>query len=159
PEVVRAAQPRASGRRHSVARPGEYWRARGRCFPISSGAPFSARRRPKPPPPPRVLTCPSYQTPQPGLGIFCHFPLGVTRSGNPLCRNMVSKSRRRWWRATEFVAAGAKAKFVPLLVLALTASLGACVSTVADLPPQVGGLPAGTPQRPAEPGVYPAVHD
>ena len=76
-----------------------------------------------------------------------------------MCRNMVSKSRRGWWRATEFVAAGAKAKFVPLLALALTASLGACVSTVADLPPQVGGLPAGTPQRPAEPGVYPAVHD
>ena len=76
-----------------------------------------------------------------------------------MCRNMVSKSRRRWWRATEFVAAGAKAKFVPLLALALTASLGACVSTVADLPPEIGGLPAGTPQRPAEPGVYPAVHD
>ena len=48
---------------------------------------------------------------------------------------------------------------MPLLALALAASLGACVSTVADLPPQVGGLPAGTPQRPAEPGVYPAVHD
>ena len=46
-----------------------------------------------------------------------------------------------------------------MLALALTASLGACMSTVADLPPQVGGLPAGTPQRPAEPGVYPAVHD
>jgi hypothetical protein len=72
---------------------------------------------------------------------------------------MVSMSRSAWWRATEFVAAGAKAKFVPVLALALTASLGACVSTVADLPPQIGGLPAGTPQRPAEPGVYPAVHD
>ena len=48
---------------------------------------------------------------------------------------------------------------MPLLALALTASLGACVSTVADLPPEVGGLPAGTPQRPAQPGVYPAVHD
>jgi hypothetical protein len=70
---------------------------------------------------------------------------------------MVSKSRRAWQRATEFVAAGAKARFVPLLALAL--SLGACVATVADLPPAVGGLPAGTPQRPAEPGVYPAVHD
>jgi hypothetical protein len=64
---------------------------------------------------------------------------------------MVSKSRRAWQRATEFVAAGAKARFVPLLALAL--SLGACVATVADLPPAVGGLPAGTP------GVYPAVHD
>jgi hypothetical protein len=70
---------------------------------------------------------------------------------------MVSKSRRAWWRATEFVAAGAKAKFVPLLALAL--SLGACVSTVGDLPPEVGGLPAGTPQRPTQAAVYPAVHD
>jgi hypothetical protein len=72
---------------------------------------------------------------------------------------MVSKSRKAWRRATEFVAAGAKARFVPLLALALTSGLGACASTVADMPPQVGGLPAGTPQRPAEPGVYPAVHD
>jgi hypothetical protein len=72
---------------------------------------------------------------------------------------MVSKSRRACRRATEFVAAGAKAKFVPLLALALTVSLAACASTVADLPPEVGGLAAGTPQRPAQPGVYPAVHD
>ncbi len=48
---------------------------------------------------------------------------------------------------------------MPLLALALAASLGACAPTVADLPPEVGGLPAGTPQRPAQPGVYPAVHD
>jgi hypothetical protein len=72
---------------------------------------------------------------------------------------MVSKSRRAWRRATEFVAAGAKARFVPLLALSLTAALGACASTVADMPPEAGGLPAGTPQRPAQPGVYPAVHD
>jgi hypothetical protein len=73
--------------------------------------------------------------------------------------DIVSKSRRAWQRATEFVAAGAKAKFVPLLALALAVGLGACASTVADVPPEVGGLPAGTPQRPAQPGVYPAVHD
>jgi hypothetical protein len=72
---------------------------------------------------------------------------------------MVSKSRRACRCATEFVAAGAKAKFVPLLALALAVGLGACASTVADVPPEVGGLPAGTPQRPAQPGVYPAVHD
>lgn len=48
---------------------------------------------------------------------------------------------------------------MPLLALALTAGLGACASTVADLPSEVGGLPAGTPQRPTQPGVYPAVHD
>jgi hypothetical protein len=48
---------------------------------------------------------------------------------------------------------------VPLLGLALVASLGACTSTIADLPSQVGGLPAGTPERPATPSAYPAVHD
>ena len=62
-------------------------------------------------------------------------------------------------RASEFVAAGAKARFAPLLALALAASLGACASTVADLPPQMGGLPAGTPERPAQSPAYPAVHD
>jgi hypothetical protein len=72
---------------------------------------------------------------------------------------MVSKSRTAPCRATEFVAAVAKAKFVPLLTLALAASLGACASTVADLPAQLGGLPAGTPERAAEPAAYPAVHD
>ena len=73
--------------------------------------------------------------------------------------NMVSKSRRVRPCATEFVAAGAKARFAPVLALALAASLGACASTVADLPEQVGGLPAGTPARPVEAPVYPAVHD
>jgi hypothetical protein len=72
---------------------------------------------------------------------------------------MVSKSRSVRRRATEFVAAGAKAKFVPLLTLALAVSLGACASTVGDLPSQLGGLPAGTPERPAQPPAYPAVHD
>ena len=72
---------------------------------------------------------------------------------------MVSKSRRAYRRATEFVAASAKAKFVPLLALTLAAGLAACASTVADLPPQLGGLPAGTPERPATPVAYPAVHD
>jgi hypothetical protein len=72
---------------------------------------------------------------------------------------MVSKSRSVRRRATEFVAAGAKAKFVPLLALALAASLGACASTVADMPAQLGGLPAGTPERAAQPPAYPAVHD
>ena len=76
-----------------------------------------------------------------------------------MCPNMVSKSRKAWPRATEFVAASAKAKFVPLLALALAGGLGACASTVADLPQEVGGLPAGTPERPATPSAYPAVHD
>ncbi len=72
---------------------------------------------------------------------------------------MVSKSRRAWGCATEFVAAGAKAKFAPLPAVLLAVGLAACASTVADLPPQVGGLPAGTPERSAQPPAYPAVHD
>jgi hypothetical protein len=72
---------------------------------------------------------------------------------------MVSKSRKARRSATEFVAAAAKAKSAPFLALALAASLGACASTVADLPPQLGGLPAGTPERPAQRSAYPAVHD
>ena len=73
--------------------------------------------------------------------------------------NMVSKSRSVRRRTTEFVAAGAKAGFGPLLALALAGSLGACTSTIADLPSQVGGLPAGTPERPVQAPTYPAVHD
>ena len=42
----------------------------------------------------------------------------------------------------------------------LVTTLGACsVSQIADLPTQVGGLPAGTPERPATAAAYPAVHD
>ncbi len=72
---------------------------------------------------------------------------------------MVSKLRSACLGAKEFVAAGAKARFALLLALAIALSLGACASTVADLPPQLGGLPAGTPQRPAQASAYPAVHD
>jgi hypothetical protein len=43
--------------------------------------------------------------------------------------------------------------------LLLALALGACTSTLADLPAAVGGLPAGTPERPATPVGYPAVHD
>jgi hypothetical protein len=34
-----------------------------------------------------------------------------------------------------------------------------CSSTLSELPTQVGGEPAGTPERPVTPAVYPAVHD
>src|SRR5262249_55433598 len=85
--------------------------------------------------------------PSPGLDIFSRYPSSPGRVGElSLCLNMVSKSRSVRRRTTEFVAAGAKARFAPLLALALAASLGACASTVADLPPQMGGLPAGTPE-------------
>jgi hypothetical protein len=95
------------------------------------------------------------------LNIFGRYPSEVTRVGRetPLSLNMVSKLRSACRRATEFVAAGAKAKFAPLLTLAFAVSLGACASAVSDLPPQLGGLPAGTPERPAQPAAYPAVHD
>ena len=73
--------------------------------------------------------------------------------------NMVSKSRRVRRPVGEFVAARAKARFAPLFAVALAASLGACASTVAELPQELGGLPAGTPERSATPPAYPAVHD
>jgi hypothetical protein len=47
----------------------------------------------------------------------------------------------------------------PLLVLAVALGLGGCSSTFSDLPTQLGGMPAGTPERSAAPAVYPAVHD
>jgi hypothetical protein len=44
--------------------------------------------------------------------------------------------------------------------LVLGAALAGCASTVGDtLPSQMGGLPAGTPERPADAAPYPAVHD
>jgi hypothetical protein len=43
------------------------------------------------------------------------------------------------------------------LVLAFV--LTACSSTFSELPTQMGGLPAGTPERTATPAAYPAVHD
>ena len=46
-----------------------------------------------------------------------------------------------------------------LLALGLTVGLGACSSTLSELPTQMGGLPAGAPERPATPPGYPAVHD
>jgi hypothetical protein len=45
-------------------------------------------------------------------------------------------------------------------VLALAALVAGCASTIGDnMPTQLGGLPAGTPERAAEPSAYPAVHD
>jgi hypothetical protein len=44
-------------------------------------------------------------------------------------------------------------------VILLTLGLGACTSTLSELPAAVGGLPAGTPERAATPVAYPAVHD
>jgi hypothetical protein len=43
--------------------------------------------------------------------------------------------------------------------LLVAAALGACSSTLSELPAAVGGLPAGTPERLAAPAAYPAVHD
>ena len=37
--------------------------------------------------------------------------------------------------------------------------LASCSSTFSSLPSQVGGEPAGTPERPVTPAAYPAVHD
>jgi hypothetical protein len=38
-------------------------------------------------------------------------------------------------------------------------ALASCTSMVDQIPPALGGLPEGAPERPAGPAVYPAVHD
>jgi len=44
--------------------------------------------------------------------------------------------------------------------LLLAATLAGCGSTLSNLPPEMGGLPADTPARPAtQQYAYPAVHD
>jgi len=45
------------------------------------------------------------------------------------------------------------------LVCAGSIFLVACSSVLSEMPTQVGGLPAGTPQRPAVAPEYPAVHE
>jgi hypothetical protein len=46
-----------------------------------------------------------------------------------------------------------------VVLAALLATLSACSSTMfSEMPAAVGGLPAGTPERPSTPP-YPAVHD
>ncbi len=37
--------------------------------------------------------------------------------------------------------------------------LASCSSVLSEMPAQAGGLPEGTPERPATPAAYPAVHD
>ena len=49
---------------------------------------------------------------------------------------------------------------VAMLAVVVASTLSACSSTMfSELPPSVGGLPAGTPERPTTPTAYPAVHD
>jgi len=75
---------------------------------------------------------------------------------------MVSKSRTGRGRASEIVAAAAKAGRKPLpallLALGLASGLGACSSTLSRMPTELGGMPPGTPEQPA-PATYPYVHD
>ena len=51
----------------------------------------------------------------------------------------------------------------PFLGLALVGVgcvvLAACSTTLSEMPSQVGGLPEGTPERPATAPAYPLVHD
>jgi hypothetical protein len=47
-----------------------------------------------------------------------------------------------------------------LVLVSLTAAfLAGCASTLSEMPSQVGGLPEGAPERPANSLPYPAVHD
>jgi hypothetical protein len=61
--------------------------------------------------------------------------------------------RRQIYLTWRWLAPAAIAAFV-------ATALCACSSTVfSDMPTAVGGLPAGTPERPVTPTAYPAVHD
>jgi hypothetical protein len=64
---------------------------------------------------------------------------------------IVSKSRIIGYTAVR------KARGLGAIGFAL--ALGACSSTLSQLPSEVGGLPAGTPERTAAPAAFPAVHD
>ena len=46
-----------------------------------------------------------------------------------------------------------------LATLLLAAATAGCSSVIDVLPPAVGGLPEGTPERPANPPAFPSVHD
>jgi hypothetical protein len=46
-----------------------------------------------------------------------------------------------------------------VLVSSTAAFLAGCASTLSEMPSQVGGLPEGAPERPANSLPYPAVHD
>ena len=47
-----------------------------------------------------------------------------------------------------------------MIVAALLTTLSACSSTMfSEMPAAIGGLPAGTPERPSTPPAFPAVHD
>ena len=47
-----------------------------------------------------------------------------------------------------------------LVLVSSTAAIPAgCVSTLSEMPSQVGGLPEGVPERPANSLPFPAVHD
>jgi hypothetical protein len=60
----------------------------------------------------------------------------------------------RWnWRPL------ARAAQVVALVCAGSVLLAACSTMLSEAPSQVGGLPAGAPQRPDVAPAYPAVHD
>ena len=68
-------------------------------------------------------------------------------------RNSALTIRRKWrplnWR---FVAGAA-------LACAGSFQLTACSTVLSEIPSQMGGLPAGAPQRPEVAPAYPAVHD
>jgi hypothetical protein len=63
-------------------------------------------------------------------------------------RNPTSMTRR-YWRPLAEVA----------LVCAGSLLLASCSTVLSEVPAQMGGLPAGEPQRPDVAPVYPAVHD
>jgi hypothetical protein len=64
-------------------------------------------------------------------------------------------SNSSWLHPTHWV----RQCLVVATLVPLAAALCSCSSTVSQLPSSVGGLPAGTPERPTGPTAYPAVYD
>jgi hypothetical protein len=58
------------------------------------------------------------------------------------------------------VVARQRPGWAPWLAILMALGMAGCTSaSLGDLPPQLGGMAAGTPERPATPSAYPAVHD
>jgi hypothetical protein len=68
-------------------------------------------------------------------------------------RNSALTIRRNWrpWNWRSLAGAG--------LVCAASILLADCSTVLSEAPAQMGGLPAGAPQRPEVAPAYPAVHD
>jgi hypothetical protein len=84
-----------------------------------------------------------------GYSIICVAPTGRYYPAKMSKSRSAASSLGRCLRALTGLA----------LVCSGAVILASCSSTLSELPPQAGGLPEGTPERPTTAAAYPAVHD